>query len=408
MHGHQEEAKEAERFAFQILDSGTSQCAALSFDQLRKLFPRTLPLSQVLQKIILYSSQPPVDKQKLSTFEDQQIADIDVLRLQGNAFFKSECFKEAIDSYTKAMELSKGTNTMDPRLLNNRATAHLKLGNFDKCLQDSDEYIQIMPNCWKGYTRKALALHRLGRKQPALSIAAIAFYADASCCRRYKTFKDEFKDLDGNWEALDPETLRNVLGRNVHTSKMSKVLLVQNGQYEIDYAEVSDLNIVAVEKVPAVTIRSESLQLFNSCFFQNINFEMKQGLLVESEANVEFERCKFHCSSIDEPAVSVQGTAKFLECKVSNSRGGGIVVQGYCSLASLTECHVWGNGNKPLHSSGISAIYGGNLVVQECYVYGNTEGIHIGNRFAKLPEVVAISDCEIYDNKYQGLIVAGN
>lgn len=408
VHGHQEEAKEAERFAFQILDSGTSQCTALSLDQLRKQFPHTLPLSQVLQKIILYSSQPPVDKQKPSTFEDQQIANIDELRLQGNAFFKKECFKEAIDSYTKAMELSNGTNTPDPRLLNNRATTYLKLGNFDKCLQDSEDYIKIMPSCWKGYTRKAVALNRLGRKQPALSTAAIAFYTDVSCCRRYKTFNDEFKDLDGNWEVIDSETLRDVLGQNVHPSITRKVLLVQNGQYEIDYVELSDLNIVAVESVPAVTIRSESLKLHNSCFFQNINFEMKQSILVESEANVEFERCKFHCSSVDEPAVSVQGTAKFLECKVSNSRGGGIKVQGYWSLASLTKCHVWGNGNKPLHSSGISALNGGNLMVHECHAYGNTEGIHIGNPFGYLPEVVTISDSKIYDNKYEGLIVAGN
>ena len=168
VHGHQEEAKEAERFAFQILDSGTSQCAALSLDQLRLLFPHTLPLSQVLQKIILYSSQPSVDKQKPSTFEDQRIADVDELRLQGNAFFKKECFKEAIDSYTKAIELSKGTDTPDPRLLNNRATSYLKLGNFEKCLQDSEGYIKIMPSCWKGYARKALALNRLGKRNNLL------------------------------------------------------------------------------------------------------------------------------------------------------------------------------------------------------------------------------------------------
>ena len=401
--GHQEEAKEAERFAFQILDSGTSQCVALSLDQLRKLFPHTLPLSQVLQKIILYSSQPPVDKQKPSTIEDQQIGGIDDLRLQGNAFFKKQCFKEAIDSYTKAIELSKGTKTLDPRLLNNRATTHLKLGNFDKCLQDSEEYIKIMPNCWKGYTRKALALNGLGRKQPALSTAAIAFYTDASCCRRYKTFKDEFKDLDGNWEVVDSETLKEV-----HSSTRRKVLLVHNGEYEIDYATVSDLNIVAVESVPAVTVISVSLELHNSCFFQSINFEMKQSILVKSDANVEFDGCKFHCSSVDEPSVSVQGTATFVECEVSNSRGGGIIVQGYSSSASLTKCHIWANGNKPLHSSGISALNGGNLMVRECHVYGNTEGIHIGNPFGYLPEVATVSDSEIYDNKYEGLIVAGN
>ena len=186
------------------------------------------------------------------------------------------------------------------------------------------------------------------------------------------------------------------------------MLLVQNGLYEMEQVNVCDLNIVAVGSAPAVTIRGESLKLHESCFFQNINFEMKQNILVENDANVEFEHCKFHCSSVYEPAVSVHGTVTFLECKVSNSRGGGVIVQGYRSLATLTNCHIWGNGNKPLHSSGISALNGGNLMVHECHVYGNTEGIHSGNPFGNLPEVVTISDSEIYDNKYEGLIVAGN
>lgn len=408
VHGHQEEAKEAERFAFQILDSGTSQCMALSLDELRKLFPHALPLSQVLQKIILYSSQPPVDKQKPATFENQQIADVDELRLQGNAFFKKERFKEAADSYTKAIELSKGKKNLDPRLLNNRATTYLKLGNFDKCLQDSEEYINIMPNCWKGYTRKALALNGLGKKRPALCSAATAFYTDASCCRRYEPFKNEFKDLDRNWEVVDSsETLRDVLERNVNPNIRKKVLLVQNGQYEIECVKVADLNIVAVENVSAITIRSESLKLNNNCYFQSINFEMKQSILVESDANVEFDHCKFHCNSVDEPAISVQGTATFLECKVSNSRGGGIIVKGCRSLASLTKCHIWGNGSKPLYSSGISVSNEGKLVIHECRVHGNTEGIHIGNPYGSLAKEVTVSDCEIYDNKYEGLIVVG-
>ncbi|KAL9972627.1 hypothetical protein ACROYT_G018969 [Oculina patagonica] len=212
VHGHQEEAKEAERFAFQVLDSGTSEYVALSLDELRKLFPHTLPLSQMLQKIVLYSSQPPIDNQKLAHFENQQDADIDEIRLQGNAFFKKERFKEAVETYTKAIEASKGTENVDPRLFNNRATAYLKLGKFEECLRDSERYINIMPNCWKGYSRKALALNGLGRKQPALCCAGIAFYNDTNCCRRYETFKNEFKDLDRNWKVVDSsKTLKDAL-----------------------------------------------------------------------------------------------------------------------------------------------------------------------------------------------------
>lgn len=69
-----------------------------------------------------------------------------------------------------------------------------------------------MLNCWKGYIRKVLVFNRFGRKKFVLFIVVIVFYIDVSCCCCYKIFKDEFKDLDGNWVVVNLEILREVLG----------------------------------------------------------------------------------------------------------------------------------------------------------------------------------------------------
>ena len=189
VHCHDEEAKETEHFSFQILNACTTDSnATLTLDQLKKLFPHALPLPPLLKKIILYSSRPPPDNKDVLENEDHLIAEINKLRLKGNTLFKDAHFKEAVESYTDALEVSKMAKHLDPRLLNNRATAYLKLGNHKECLADSHEYITPRPNCWKGYTRKALALNGLGRKGFALCFAAMAYYHDASSCRRYEAF----------------------------------------------------------------------------------------------------------------------------------------------------------------------------------------------------------------------------
>ena len=411
IHGHQEDAKDAERFAFQILDSCQSNSGAITLDELRELFPHTLPLPQLLQKIILYSSRPQLENQNFETDEDHQSAVINDIRLRGNALFKDGRFKEAVETYTEALEVNKGTKHPDPRLLNNRATAHLKLGNFDKCLHDSQEYINIMPNCWKGYVRKALALNGRGRRLPSLCSAAIAYYYDAKCCRQYKAFQDVFKDVDGNWAVVDSsETLKIALKQNGNPFTRKKILLLQDGQYEIGLAQpvILDTNLIAISNVHGASVTSYSLYLNNNCYFQDINFETEDGVLVLPPARTEFVRCNFQCSSVKKPAVQVGGTATLFESKISNCKGGGIIVFGSNSSASLIKCRVSGNGSIPLYSSGVRVKDDGKLVVHRCFVHGNTEGIHIyGSPEGSLAKEAKVTDSEVYDNKFEGIVVAG-
>ncbi|XP_078372038.1 uncharacterized protein LOC144655630 [Oculina patagonica] len=428
VHGHQEEAKEAERFALQVLDACTSDSMALPLGKLEKLFPHTLPLSQMLQKTILYSSQPQ-NETKFGANENCETADIDAIRLQGNSFFKDGHFNEAVETYTKAIEASKGTGNLDPRLLNNRATAYLKLGKFEQCFQDSERYINIMPNCWKGYSRKALALNGLGIMLPALCSAAIAYYYEANCCRGYEAFRNVFQDLDGNWEVVESsEALQQSLIRNKSQRLRKKALLIRNGQYEIPDVErckdiitgetlytlkgsnaIVDTTLTALSTEPDVTITCDAIFFFKKCFFQSITLSAKETIFVERDGKVQFHKCSFLNAASDMPVISIKGAATFLECTVKDSDGSGIVVAGSDSSAVLVKSHISGNGKTDPYAFGIRVFNKGSLMVRKCHIYGNTRGIWIDE--GPVQDVSAkgaiITGSEIYDNKYDGVAVGG-
>ena len=201
----------------------------------------------------------------------------ETLRLRGNTLFKMGCYKEAVQIYTNALEAYEEGKQPDPRLLDNRATAYLKLGKFQQCFQDSEDYIKILPTCWKGYTRKALALNGLGLRLSAMCSAPIVYCHDASCCRRYELFSVEFKDLDGNWEVVDSsETLKYSLCK-YQGFYSRKIILLKNAQYDLsDVHKIADITLAALESESDVTIKCNELVVNNECFFQNITSH--QGL----------------------------------------------------------------------------------------------------------------------------------
>ena len=411
--GHQEEAKKAERFALQILNSTTSDRVALRLEDLRKLFPHTLPLSQMLQKTILYSSRPLTRNEKFGKSRNCESGDTDALRLQGNSFFKDGCFTKAVETYTKAIEASIGMNNLDPRLLNNRATAYLKLQKFEECLQDAEEYIKIKPECWKGYSRRALALNGIGRKRPALCSAAIAYYSDPRCCRCYEPFRNVFKDLDGHWDVVDSsEALQRSLMRNQSQSTRKDVLLIRHGQYEMfDRPNVSnnfvETTLAALCEKSCVILTCGMVSLRKQCFFRNITISTKFSILVEPDGKVEFENCSFRNTASNLPVITIGGVATFLECAVKDSEGSGIGVQGSASFAAVVKSHISGNGKMDPYAYGIRVFNGGSLLVHESHIYGNTRGVWIdeGPRDGVPANKVLITGSEIYDNKYEGVVV---
>ena len=83
---------------------------------------------------------------------------------QGNAALGRGDFQEAVESYTKAIEMD-GTNHI---LYSNRSAAYASLEQWENALADAEKTVEIKPDWGKGYSRKGLALRNLNRVIEAL------------------------------------------------------------------------------------------------------------------------------------------------------------------------------------------------------------------------------------------------
>ncbi|XP_068712651.1 uncharacterized protein [Montipora foliosa] len=414
VHGHQKDAKESERLAIQILDSCPSD-DEISKD-FKDLLPHTLPFPQKLQKTVLYSCHPPIENQAIVSGKEMhpESASTDDIRLRGNDLFKAGRFREAVEAYTEALEATKDAKHQDPRLFHNRATAHLKLRNFEKCLQDSQEYIKLMPNCWKGYSRRALALTGLGMRSSALCSAAIAYHHDKNSCCDYEAFRTEFKDLDSKLEVVESsEQLMRSLERNKNENLPRKVLLLANTHYEMGDAADPDCFFTSMASLgdkADLILNCGELSIIKDCVFQNIKFSGKCAIFIPADGNAEFYKCTFRNSVLDCPVMAIEGKARLFECEIRNSEGSGLGIWGPFASVELIKCQISGNGrmNNP-NTYGIRAFDRGQLLVNKCHVYGNTRGIWLdeGPREGVPARGVTITDSEIYDNKYEGVVVGG-
>merc|ERR1712166_668472 len=86
----------------------------------------------------------------------------------GNLALKAGRFEEAIEWYTKAIEL-------EPNYVYfaNRSAAFLALDSCEEALRDANMSIRTKPSYLKAYHRKASALKSLGRWEEAAGVARI-------------------------------------------------------------------------------------------------------------------------------------------------------------------------------------------------------------------------------------------
>uniref|UniRef100_UPI00358FCEEF small glutamine-rich tetratricopeptide repeat-containing protein alpha-like n=1 Tax=Myxine glutinosa TaxID=7769 RepID=UPI00358FCEEF len=102
--------------------------------------------------IVESDSVPPADRTKAEK-----------LKNQGNDLMKEEAYLEALDYYTRAIELDRRNSVY----FCNRAAAYSKLGNYEATVLDCEKALAIDPNYSKAYGRKGLALTNLGKLREA-------------------------------------------------------------------------------------------------------------------------------------------------------------------------------------------------------------------------------------------------
>ena len=93
---------------------------------------------------------------------------------KGNVLVKEKKYKEALDCYSKAIEIDPN----DPILYSNRSLMHSNLSEFDEALKDAEKAISIKPDYAKAYLRKGKALEGQQKLKEALDTYKLGLEKD--------------------------------------------------------------------------------------------------------------------------------------------------------------------------------------------------------------------------------------
>lgn len=120
--------------------------------------------------------------------EDKNIAANE--RLKGNEYIKSKDFKEAVQCYTRSIEL----DPEEAATYSNRAMAHLKLKDYRNCLEDANKALEIKPGYLKAMHRRGKALHFLGQYDEAIRDFQLILEQEPDNVQVTNDLKDARKD----------------------------------------------------------------------------------------------------------------------------------------------------------------------------------------------------------------------
>ena len=414
-------ARQSVNFAHKIMNL---RSARLTEAEKKNLFPHELPLPESVRRYIFYSCTTPLDTADSSTSNKNtrigSKSKMKQMHAQGNSYFNSGDFHKAIELYCCAMA---EVSSFDLKLLCDRALAYINLQQYKNALADSEKYILQRPLCWLGFAMKALVLHGLNKIWEASSLAALAFYHNRNVFREYQPFKETFSRLERQIYICNSSTLlTDFLFMPVSDSRVApeipgKIIIIEPGDYLVDPGDYPLTSPFFIFRLPyfALSIddciflgvensKSSVVVRFNNfvciCGRQvmasNVSFVFTFGNW-ESQARsiTTWLNCAF-TSSLEESQATFRslGTDTFRNCSFENSKSPGLTV--HTGTADVEKC-VFSGGEY----SGVHVSTCGILEIRESKLHGNETGIYI----AKAPAACNITNCEIFDNKWNGILV---
>ncbi|XP_035525647.1 small glutamine-rich tetratricopeptide repeat-containing protein alpha-like [Morone saxatilis] len=131
-----------------------------------------------------------------NSITEEQRAEAEILKTDGNDQMKVENFSAAVEFYSKAIAI----NPQNAVYYCNRAAAYSKLGNYAGAVQDCEQAISIDPNYSKAYGRMGLALASLNKHTEAASYYKKALELDPD----NDTYKTNLKIAEEKMETSSP------------------------------------------------------------------------------------------------------------------------------------------------------------------------------------------------------------
>ncbi|XP_046851836.1 uncharacterized protein LOC124445170 [Xenia sp. Carnegie-2017] len=398
------EALQAKYFAMKILDWAISSDAEIKA-ALNLFSIYVFPLPEYIRRHVQYCSQAPYaackNEENPLIENEEEAKKFEKLRLEGNKLFQENRLEEAVKLYSSVISRNGKDDGFDPRFFSNRASAYLRLGQFKKALQDAEHYISKLPNCWKGYARKALALKGLEDRLGAEMAACQAYYLLPNIFEKYEPFK-EFSYLQQHVTHCD-STEQFLLAVNGHRDlSNTQVLFLQPGTYHINKESINLYNIIVIGcpedmKNGKITMKLKGsifIRVFERCAVANMEFLFEQGNFISKFSFEAFiSNCSFTSSNKAIPSFQSEGFVKIENSCFSNCGAGGLLCLG---TSSLRNCLFFGNGK-----SGLEVREGGVLTAENIYSYNNVGGLLVGPRAKKCH----IANSKLYCNKTDGIFV---
>ncbi|XP_075061584.1 LOW QUALITY PROTEIN: small glutamine-rich tetratricopeptide repeat-containing protein alpha [Mixophyes fleayi] len=150
------------------------QCLETAFDV--SMEDQTLAVSETLPELFAAATvkDPTPVTTNLASPSEEDIAEAERLKTEGNEQMKLENFESAVSYYTTALEL----NPRNAVYFCNRAAAYSKLGNYAGAVRDCEEAITIDPSYSKAFGRMGLALSSLNKHSEAVGFYQRALELD--------------------------------------------------------------------------------------------------------------------------------------------------------------------------------------------------------------------------------------
>ena len=385
---------------------------------------------------------PPPENEAEAEENNEKKEEADQLREKGNNAFKNSKLKEALDLYSRAIDLRPD----DHLLFCNRALCHLKLGKPRNALEDCQKCLHLKPDYSKALQRKAWALQELvdggnreleGQKRAAV---AVALHFDPTL-RQDKTFSRMFPEVP----VLCFREIHNEkqLAFTLMTTRRNETLLLHEREYHLSvFGTVTDLQVVGLG--PRTYLNCAKICQINNakCYFENIVFPRGNVALVCHGNNgaLHLNRCGIsggetscedfpECNgglgcvapSLGKPAcdrtgnfgdsestsgiggfpgvvITLESSGLIENCVIHRCGGGGALVSGKGSRLLVKNCEVHKN-----HQAGLEARQGGELEALGNKIFDN--GSH-GILIWKLAGKCDINDNKIFENAKEGIIAS--
>ena len=421
-----DEAKKVANFANDIFNLANRQQVPAS-----SIFPHIIPLPELVRRHIQYSCNMPATLASKDECRDEvgmpvhsvTSEQLDEMRKKGNDLFKKGLYNDALKMYSDAIDMSKeNTIPLDVTLLSNRASAYLKLGQYDEALQDAEEYILQRPKCWKGYARKALALVQINCLQDAHVAASLTYYYKRNIFHDFEPFKRTFgsslekrlivcSDISNFSKALwYVKSLNFKRNQSPNDSEDLPIIILEKNDYLVSFdtidshlfgsggkanaLPIGDCILAGSEGDCSVTFDDGLHVAFIRVFIAyNVSFHSRRTNCHFSHGSiVKLSHCSVESSLKHGTSFCCFGDLRADFCKFHDCTMGGLLVVGN---AEIQNSEFFGN------AVALEAREGGGLVVKNCKMYGNDQGLLIG----PYARECVIENCELYDNKRGGIYV---